>query len=262
MNAWQLAQQIKRLLEQLTWPGGDQDAVFGTHGSVSIFAGAPAEEQIPPGFPWALVGIGAATPDQDHPDYMQQQISVAVAAEVAGDRMGEHAIIGGSAKDLGRSSGRGVGEIAYLVRERLQALTGADGASLVVSHTSSQPITALGRGRHVAMLEMDLTAWCTASPHYAAPQLLRYESSEWRWDGGRCSSRFDFYRYRLVSRVGSVPSQNPSDGTVLYSGTSPQFAAASTSAGTTYTVFAEYNARGVASVEGSSRPEVGSYRVI
>ena len=261
MNAWQMAQQIKRLLETLAWPTGDQDAVFGTHGSVGVFAGAPTDEQIPPGFPWALVGIGPATPDQDHPDYLQQQISVAVAAEVAGDRMGEHAIIGGSAKNLGRSAGRGVAEIAYLVRERLQTLTGADGARLVVSHTSSQPIAVLGRSRHAAVLEMDLTAWCTAAPYYTAPQMLRYEGGKWRWDGSQCAARFDFYRYRLVRKGGADPSTSPSDGATIYTGTAAEFTGTQVS-GQTYTVFADYNARGVAAVEGSSSAEVGSYRTV
>ena len=41
MNPWQLAQQIKHKLELVAWPTAAAEAVFGTHGSVAVFAGLP-----------------------------------------------------------------------------------------------------------------------------------------------------------------------------------------------------------------------------
>lgn len=260
MNSWQMAQQLKAVLEALAWPSGEQDLVFGGRGSVSIYAGSPTDEQVPPGFPWAMVGIGSATPDQDHPDFVQQQFSVSVAAEVAGDRMGEHAIIGGSVRAAGRSAGRGVAEIAYRVRERVQTMTGMDGAHLIVSHTASQPVAVLGRGRHAVMLEMDLTAWCSASPYYAPPQQLRHSGGAWRWEGGLCSTRYDFLRFILLRKTGATIPTSASDGTVLYSGSATQFTGAST-AGNVYAVFAEYGSRG-STVDAYSGPVVGAYRIV
>ena len=45
MNPIQFAQQIKHRLEQVEWPFGSAGAVFGTHGSVAVFAGDPTEDQ-------------------------------------------------------------------------------------------------------------------------------------------------------------------------------------------------------------------------
>jgi len=263
MNPIQMALQIKHELQTATWSGGD--LVFGARGSVAVFAGAPTEEQIPPGFPWALVGLDSGDIDEDDPSHIMQRFSITIAAEVAGDRMGEYALIGGAAASLTKSAGRGVGEIAERVRSAVQSLTGADGASVQLSAINTGTPAILGRGRHVAMDELTLSAVCTSALYYAPPQRLRSESVDggdtWLWAGAHCSSRFDFLQYRLVEKAGSSPSTSPSDGTVLYTGTAAQFVAAATS-GKTYTVFADYNGRGGATVEASSAVVIGSYKVV
>lgn len=259
MNPWQMAQQIKRLLETVRWSASG-DVVFGDHGSVAVFAGAPTEEQIPPGFPWCLVGIADAEVDPDDPGLLTQQFRLMIAAEVAGDRMGEHAILGGGAQALGKSAGRGVGEVSERVRSAVQALTGADGAKILVSAISLGAPTAIGRGRHLAMEEVTVSALCTSAKHFAAPQHLRWVNPSWVWEGSHCAARFDFYRYRLVRKTGTAPPIDADDGTVLYTGTEPTWTGVRAN-GYTYGVFADYNSRGVASVEGTSGPEVGSYRI-
>lgn len=258
MNPVQMAQQIKHRLEQLAWPGGSEAAVFGTHGSVAVFAGAPTEEQIPPGFPWAMVGIDSGEMDPDDPGLIRQRFTVVCAAEVAGDRMGENAIIGGSATDIGRSAGRGVSEVASVARQAIESLTGADGAPIILSGVSTSSPAPM-RGRHMAMEEVALEALCTSAPHYSAPQHLRFDNGRWKWAGAHCTERFDFYRFRLVRKQGRFPSADPSDGTTVYTGTAAQSSVVQAS-GFTYTVFADYNSRGATSVEGSSSPEVGSFR--
>lgn len=254
-----MAQQIKHLLQAATWSGGS--AVFGARGSVAVYAGTPTDDHIPAGFPWALVGIDSADIDPDQPSVIVQGFSVMCAAEVAGDRLGEYALIGGAAADLGKSAGRGVGEVAERVRATLQSLTGADGATVILSGTSAGTPAVLGRGRHLALDELRLTAVCTSAPHYSAPQRLRVTDGTWLWEGAHCSGRFDFLRYRLVEKVGSTPSTSPSDGTVVYTGTAATADYAATS-GRVYTCFADYNARGGATVDASSSAAVGSYVVV
>ena len=261
MSPLQLAQQIKHLLERATWSTGSQDVVFGARGSVAVFAGEPNEEQIPAGFPWALVGIDNGEVDPEDPGLITQRFTVTCAAEVAGDRMGEHAIIGGAAADIGRSAGRGVGEVAERVRATLQNLTGADGATILLSQIDLSTPTLIGRGRHLAMERTTLSAVCTSAPYFAPPQRLVWDLGKWKWGGAHCSARFDFYRYRLVRKFGRDYSRTPADGTVLYTGTTPEFVGVQND-GYTYTVFADYNSRGAATVEGSSNPEVGAFRVV
>jgi hypothetical protein len=260
MNPWQMAQQIRHRLATVTWPGGG-DPVFGPRG-VAVFAGTPTEEQIPAGWPWCLVGVSAGTPDADHPELIEQGYDLVAGVDVAGDPLGEFALIGGAAPSAQRSSGRGVLEVAERVRAAVGNLTGADGAKVLLSSTTTGALTALGRGRHMALDELSLTAICTSALHYVAPQMISHDGTVWRWAGAHCSARFDFVHFRLVRKTGPLPSADPADGTVIYTGDAAQFAGP-VAAGYTYTAFADYGARGgSAAIDGSSDPEVGSYLTV
>ncbi len=266
MNPWQMAQQIKHKLKAVVWPlapSGTTEVVFGDQG-VTVFAGTPTEEQIPPGFPWCLVGIGTGTADEDSPDLLEQQFALITGVDVAGDPMGEHSIIGGAVADLGKSVGRGIAEVAARVRAAVENLTGADGARIMLSTTSIDTPSALGRGRHLTIDEHTMTAICTSDLQYSAPQVVRHDLGEaevWNWEGAHCSNRFDFVQYRLVRKAGITASTDPTDGTVIYTGTAATTTQTATS-GFTYTVFADYSSRKQTSViEGSSSAEVGSYLV-
>lgn len=258
MNPWQMALQIRHELRTVTWTGGE--VVFGSRGAV-IYAGTPNEKQFPPAFPWVLVGLGSGTMDPDHPDYITQTFGLMVAANVVGDPMGEFALMGSSSQSNTSSAGRGVLEVAERARFAVQSLTGADGAQVLVSGASTGGPFPLGQtGRHIAVQEFSLTALCTSQLHYAAPQQIAHDGTTWTWTGTHCASRFDFLRYRLTRKSGSSPSSTPTDGTILYEGTSPSFAAPKDT-GYTYTVFADYSPRGKSDAEGSSSAEVGSYLV-
>ena len=246
----------------MTWPGGSAEVVFGDqYGSVTVLADEPAGSQIPSTFPWALVLFAGGEPDEDAPEFITQTYTILSAADVAGDPLGEYGVIGGSVADLGKSAGRGVGEIAERVRAAVQDLTGADGAKIMVSLTGAGTMSPIGDGRHLVSDEHTLTALCTSALHYAAPQLLQRSGDLWTWLGPHCSDRFDFLQYRLVVKAGTTPSATPADGTVVYTGTS-KTTLYTPSSNYVYTLFADYNARGGSSVEGSSGPEVGSYVVV
>lgn len=261
MNPIQFAQQIKHRLEQVEWPFGSAGAVFGTHGSVAVFAGDPTEDQIPAGFPWALVGIDRGQVDEDDPGLITQQFNVVVCAESGGDPLGEHALIGGAIQQVGRSGNRGVGEIMERVREAVQSITGADGARVLLSSTSTGKPTPLGRGRHLALDELTLSAVCTSAATFSPPQQLRYSLDRWKWNGDHCTPRFDFMRYRLLRRRGRNFSATPNQGELLYTGTNTYWVGVQET-GYTYTIFADYCSRGNGIVEGYSEPEVGAYRVV
>lgn len=261
MNTWQMAQQIQAALQAVTWGVGSDEVVFGTHG-VFVFAGSPTEEQIPPDCPWCLVGIEPGENDDDAPDFLLQRFNLLYASEVAGDPLGEQAIMGGAAPDLGKSAGRGVAEVAARVFAAVGDLTGADGAKVLVSASSTGAPAPIGRGRHLVLGERTLECYCTEALAYAAPQVVRRTGANLAWEGSHCAARFDFLRYRVVQKAGTNPSSDPTDGTVVYTGTAAA-AVGIVSAGNTYTVFADYSARGQAGpvVEGSSDPEVGAYVV-
>lgn len=264
MNPVQLALQLRHLLRAVRWTGGAQDLVFGAFGdAVTVSQGPINETQIPPRVPFAVVHIDSGEHDPDDPGLLRQNFVVAVAAGSAGDPMGQFAIIGGPTDNLGKSANRGVGEVAERARAAVQALSGHDGVRVQLSAESIAPVQqVLPDGRHIVFSAFECSAQCTSAPHYQAPQLLAASGGTWSWNGTGCSTRFDFITYHLVRKAGTSPSTSPADGTIVYSGTTPSFVGAAT-AGNTYTVFAEYNARrSTGIVEGYSSPVVGSYRVV
>lgn len=232
--------------------------VFGDR-SVVVFSGSPTDEQMPAGFPWALVGIDSSTSDAQTPDIVTQSFVVVVAAEVAGDPMGEFAVIGGSSSP-GTRRNRGIGEVVSVVRSELIAMSNQEGILLNITASSAGPSTPLGRLSHVAMEELTVETICTASPSYAAPQRANFneDKTELSWSGLHCSSRYDFLDFRVLKKLGSQPSQNVGDGTVIYTGGSTSTVITAPT-GNTFTVFARYKDRSTETFATSS-PEIGSWR--
>lgn len=260
MNPCQMAQQIKDELQAVVWADGAADVVFGAR-SVFVFAGVPPnEDTIPPGFPFALVTIDSGSMDEDHPELISQGFTIISAAEVAGDPLGEFAVIGGSRANMGKSAGAGVAEVAERVRAAVQDLTGYDGAKVLLSAAATGAPAALGQGRHIAFDELSLTALCTSQPHYAAPQELVRSGDNWTFEGAQCSSRFDFLQFRLMYKSGSAPGETPADMTAsVWTGTSEVFTYSPTGS-RTYSLFADYAPRGGAVVVNSSKGNlVGTY---
>jgi len=251
-----MAQQIKSILEATTWHDGG-DVVFGNQGSVACFAGTPTADQMPEALPGALVLTGDYEHDDDDHSLLTQTFQVMVAVEVAGDPMGEFAVIGGSAPDLNESGGRGSAEVSERVRSALQDLTGANGAKIMLSGGGGGGAQPLGDGRHVAYASVTLDAICTSQLAYAAPQQFAVAGSSWTWEGAHCSDRFDFVEY-VMGYAATAPTTTADLDAEVYRGPNASVTAAQV-AGQNYAVFAIYSARGQAGVEeGESALRVGA----
>lgn len=258
MNSWQLAQQIKFELQTVKWPDGAAEVVFGTK-AVFVVAGDPSDDALPPGFPFALITIADSTDDDDDPDLIDQSFDVATVVSVAGDPMGEFAVIGGSRTAGGTSQGAGTAEVAERVRAAVQKLTGFDGATLQLSGAGSQATLTLGKGRHLAFNQFRVRGLCTSQPHYAAPQHLTLVGDTMHWRGEQCSQRFDFLQYRIGYVTGDTPAATPAQTTIVATTTHNEVAM-SFPTGRTYSVFADYQPRATGTVEASSRgDEVGAF---
>lgn len=257
MNPYQMAQQLRYLLQTVAWPGGAAEVVFGDRG-VSIFAGRPTLEQIPPGFPFAMVSIGSGSADPDHPDLLTQTFDILYAVNVGGDPLGEFAMIGSSTANLGHSAGRGLLEVQERGRSAIEDLVGVDGAKIIVSATSIEPPAAMAPGQHIVIGSDTVTAVCTRAAHYAAPQELAVSSDTWTWEGTHCEARFDFLQYRLAYAAGTTPPATPSAGTIAYTGTDTS-TTQTAGTGRAWAIFADYDSRGTGSVEGTSSVVVGSW---
>tara|TARA_R110000803_G_scaffold51337_4_gene106227 strand:- start:10527 stop:11321 length:795 start_codon:yes stop_codon:yes gene_type:complete len=262
MNEGQMAQQIRHILATATWPESPSRLVFGER-MVFVVAGLPDEDELPGGFPFALVNIGGGTSDPDDPNLLEQSFDVLTVADVAGGRMGEQALVGGNKSSLGTSANRGVLELNGAVRNALKDLRGIDGAALQLSSTSAGSPVRLGRGRHLAIGESTFSGWITAAPSYTNPTRLAAAGSTWTWTGTQCSERFDFIQYRLGYVAGAVAAESPGDlDTIVYTGTNPTFSH-SPVASKTYSVFADYGTRGGTAIDGSSNGrELGANKII
>jgi len=258
MNPWQMAQQLKHELQTVTWDGSS-NPVFGTR-SVFVYAGAPpSESEHPPAFPFCLVTIGTGTPDEDHPELIQQTFTVVVAVEVAGDPLGEQAVIGGARSSISQSSGAGIAQVAERVRYAIQNLTTYDGASIIVTGSGVGSPSTLGRGRQVVFDEYTVDALCTSQPLYSAPQQLTVSGSTWRWAAADSADRYDLSQYHLAYKSGDTPGTSFSDmEAVVYSGSALE-AVHAAAAGRVYHVFAEYTPTGDADATAYSAVTVGSY---
>ena len=251
-----MAQQLKKFLQEVTWPQGTQNVVFGPRG-VAVFAGEPTENQIPPQDPWVLVGATDAEHDDDHPELFDQTFTLICGVLVFGDELGEHAVIGGSTPDLSKSDGRGSMEVEERVRAAINGKVSADGSAMQVVFSGRGTPRPLADGRHLVVSEQTVQAMCSSELYFAAPQRIKKSGSTYSWDGTHCEARFDFKQYRFVSKAGNIPSADPSDGTLLYTGPNSSWSGAATGV---VTVFADYNSRtGRADLDGTSGPEVGSY---
>ena len=257
MNPWQLAQQIKHELATVTWEGGS--VVFGPR-SVFIYAGAvPQEEELPAAFPFATVTLGSATADDDAPDYLQQQVTVGICVEVAGDPMGEFALIGGARPDMTKSAGAGLGEVLERAQFAVQKLNLFDGASISVSTSGAGSIQTPTRGHHIAAEELNLDCQCTAQLYYAAPQIVKRIGNILSWYGQHCSNRFDFLQFVAGYVTGDTPVATPAELTATIF-TGDKLETATTFApNRVYQVFAQYDPRGTGSPASSSEALVGSY---
>lgn len=256
MNPWQMAQQLKHELATVTWPGTTA-TVFGTR-SVFVYAGAPpSEEEHPPAFPFCLVTIGTGTPDEDHPELITQSFNVVTAVEVAGDPLGEQAVIGSARASSGRSAGAGIAQVAERVRFAIQNLTTYDGASIIVSGSGIGSPSTLGRGRQVVFDEYTVEALCTSQPHYPAPQQLTASGETFSWEPALSTNRYDLTRYTLAYRNGDTPGRSIVDmDATVYQGTDLETVHLA-AAGRVYHIFAEYS--GVAGAQTYSSAELGSY---
>lgn len=267
MNPWQMALQLKHLLKQVEWPDGDQDLVLGRE--VYVSAGAFTEDQLPGGFPFALVSPQGSNADEDHPNVVAQDFQVVLVQMVNGDRMGENSLVGGARKGraTGRSAQRGILELRERVATYIGALSGSDGARIQVSHTSGVAPQYVGDKRHLVFCNINLSARCSENLDHEPVQeltalgganqvLLTWHPPVERWD---------YMQTEIVRKDGSTPPADVTDGTVVATkvlGELPTYVDVPGAPGTySYAAFAGYRmVEGGTVVQARSAPEVGSTR--
>lgn len=243
MNVWQVCRQLRYLLRAAVWPDGSGAPVFGT--SVYVSAGVAADQATRCRFPLALIAPAGAQVDEDQADLHEATIRVTVAAQVAGDWTGEHALIGAARSGgVGASGGRGVLELEEVVRDVVGYVDGQEGIRLQVVAASEAAAAPLGSDQSAVTLDLTLECWCRVARSYAPAYDLQATVNGtvdlvWTPPAGR----YDLLGLVLRRASGTTAPASPADGTsvTLPSGV-PSSVSDNPGAGTwTYALFAAYD---------------------
>lgn len=261
MNPAQVVKQVRKIIREVAWPDGAQDLVVGKN--VFVTEGATSEQDVPAVSPFVFLTAGPTSSDPKIPGVLSLDVVLTICAAVAGDPLGQAAILGGVRLDTGKSAGRGVLEVESPILARLQSLTGVDGVPVVLSLISGTPTTQLGN-RTVAQRTWTLRILCSVEPEFEAPRNLVASAGA----GGHAvltwknpSARFDFYQAILVRKVGTTPPASLSDGTQVYAGTAETFDDACGAGTFSWTVFASFcYVENKAVAENYSAVETGTQR--
>ena len=128
MNEWQAAKQIQSTVRGITWEGGN---VLFPAKSVKITAGVEFKKVKHMRCPIFLLKILTGSVDPEHHDseeFSSSQFQATVFTKVAGDAVGEHAIMG--ANRQGDSRGAGLLEVQAQLFTELKLLNALEGFSL------------------------------------------------------------------------------------------------------------------------------------
>lgn len=210
MNPWQCFRQIQATLRAEVWP--DSAAVV-FHAESVIVSAAPS-----PGIfetlmmPVAIMRPLATQGDPDHdqePDYLRQEMGLTLAQIVAGDAVGEHALMGAIRQD-DSAEGRGLMEIEEKVFDAIGIMNGLEGFS-ILNRFRSAPKADVGGNRYIVwkdyLFEMD----CSADRSYeAAGSLIATGSVDLVWTIP--NSRYDLASVVLRRAAGTTPPVTKADG--------------------------------------------------
>lgn len=161
--------QIRKIIQDATWPGGPTDAIVGK--TAYITSGVEEDSQLPARLPFVLLNVSDGVADSDDPGLIQQEFVMVLVTAVGGHDLNEHSLVGGPGRAPGVGSGRGLLEIEEALLPEVQSLTGADGTPILVSHGTSPGPQRLG-DRPVVMKNYMLSCWCSRADEFPAPSRL------------------------------------------------------------------------------------------
>lgn len=244
MNAWQDFKQIQAQLRAAVWPGS---ALGVFHNNSVIVSAAPS-----PGvfetliMPVAIMRPLSAQDDPEHdqePDLIRQEMGLTLAQMVAGDAVGEHALMG-AIRQTDDAAGRGLLELEERVLAEIGILNGLEGFN-ILNRFRSAPKADVGGNRYIVwkdyLFEMD----CGVDRTYEAAGALTTTEA-----GGTItllwtlpSNRFDISAAVLRRASGTTPPATKASGTGITLGSALALTVddAAGSGTWSYSLFVEYD---------------------
>ena len=246
MTPWQIARQIKFLLESRTWPGGSSK-VFG---DVRVTAATDEDTFGMLANPYVLINALDGTPYDGggDPTFYQQAWACAVGTRVEGGQYGEEALLGGSRIGAGAtgqqsSAGRGLLEIEEEFLKAVNLLRSANGQRASCTWRSAVGAGLVQGMGYVAQRSYQIECPCTAERYYHPPQDLTKSGNTVSWDMSEAASRYDFWKVRLFRKAGSTPPTYEEGGATEVTIADPTSDTSVTDVASTvaYSIFAVYD---------------------
>lgn len=217
MNPWQLSKQLRYLLRARTWNISGGGLVFG---SVHITNRLPKDAYKTLRLPFCLISVGDAEPDPQHPGYVLQRFGFTYCSQVAGDKLGEFALIGGALSGgRTRSPGKGLLEVEEELDRAIEKLQEDSGVKIWSKWTSEGESGLMEGHGYVALRTKVITARCTSRRYYHPP--LRVQATgggpitiTWadppaRWDSVSTGG------IMIRKNVGATFPTSPTDGDLV-----------------------------------------------
>lgn len=256
MNDWQMMKQVQDLLAAATWADGD---VVFPDGSIIPSASVPEDQIAGLRLPVCILQSDGSQGDPEFgelPGYVTMEFGAYILQTNEGDQWGEGALVG---RNQGTgSAGRGLLEVAAMVRDTLTQVGPESGLPIILRSQSAPTAVAHPTLQYVAAIALKFQAVGTLvktwQPPFAFVATGGAGQVAMTWD---TLPRWDFLRFVLRRAAGATPPATIADGTgvTLTPDTATSVTDTGLAAGTySYSLFAQYDDTGAGSVTGTSAP--------
>lgn len=143
MNCWQLLRRLKVGLQARRWGGSASgQPVFAPHSVVLTVAPSAEgfEHLVRPAVMLAPLDANRDPEFREAGDLLTQRISATLLVSVAGDDLGEFALMGGARQSAVQSAGRGLLEVEAELLAAIQSI--GNGAGVTIQHVFSSALDA------------------------------------------------------------------------------------------------------------------------
>lgn len=242
MNQWQVAQQVKKLLEGRTWKGTGS-VVFAE----VFISNRPMRDilSVTSGrIPIAVVRMGDEVHDTDFPEIvLDMGIEVEIAVRVQNDPYGESNLIGGVRTDLTVSEGRGLGEVISQAQETIKNNDSETGISMTSRTTTGTASIRVGNAFYAAKT-LDISAKGGVEAFYHPGRLISNSGNTITWTNP--PDRFDLNSMILRFAAGATAPASVTAGTgaTLAAALSVTFTHAAGAGQFSYALFGGYDYTG------------------
>lgn len=215
MSIWQVIRQLAYLLAKRKWEDdSNNEYVFNVVPTAGIPKGGFSELQTP----FVLINALGGPSDEEHANYVTEQISLYLAVTVEGDSLGEFTLVGGSRfSGQGSSDGRGVLEVQEELAAVINTLSSGFGVKIQSRMRQQSPATEDEELGYLIVRQYLYEAKVIEARYYHPARLFVApvvgSSVEMTW--AIPPDRFDRYQMRLVRVVGVTATDDPTAGTII-----------------------------------------------